>query len=262
MVNCARRRFGFPILPIFLIISVALVMPQVQVAQSGERAFDVASIHPNVFVPPGHTVLECSADGRFTSTDSPMLMILYWAYDLPYFRVAGAPDWFDSFQRTYNIEAKASSAITQAECKQMARQLFEERFKLKTHFEDRNVPQFSLIVGRNGHKMREVSASSRPVMINGRTIGSPPGVEPPKGLTMARLVQILNGAPILGGLPVIDRTGLQGLYEMNFEYSAIEGGERPSVFSALSDQLGLRLEESTGPMPVLVIDSVERPSEN
>jgi uncharacterized protein (TIGR03435 family) len=234
------------------------------------QAFEVVSIKPSQFVPPPHGQRSCSPGGRFVSVDMPMKDSVMWAYDVKFYQISEVPDWFDSFQHTYNIEAKAASSgdagpVSQEQCKSMVQALFQDRFKLKVHHETRQLPVWALTVAKNGAKLHEAAAGSPPkpgggVRINGRPVQGPPGGEPPKGWTMQQLADNFLGMPALGGRPVVDRTGLTGVYEIDLDYSILPGGDR-ELRDAVQE-LGLRLEEAKAPMDFLVVDHVERPSDN
>ncbi len=234
----------------------------------GQRpVFEVVSIKPSQFTPPPHGQRSCSAGGRFVSIDMPMKDSVMWAYDVKFFQISEVPDWFDSFQHTYTIEAKAASVespaqVSEEQCKRMVQALFEDRFKLQVHRETRQLPVWALTVAKNGPKLHEAMAGKPGggVRINGRQVQGPPGGEPPKGWTMQQLVNSFLGMPALAGRPVVDQTGLKGIYEIDLDYSIVPGGDR-ELRDAVQD-LGLRLEETKAPMDYLVVDSVERPSEN
>jgi uncharacterized protein (TIGR03435 family) len=234
------------------------------------QGFEVVSIKPSQFVPPPHGERNCSAGGRFVSIDMPMKDSVMWAYDVKFYQISEVPDWFDSFQHTYNIEARTASSggaaqVSEDQCKRMVRALFEDRFKLKVHRETRQLPVWALTVAKSGAKLHEAAAGSSPrpgggVRINGRPVQGPPGGEPPRGWTMQQLVNNFLGMPALGGRPVVDRTGLTGIYEIDLDYSILPGGDR-ELRDAVQD-LGLRLEEAKAPIDFLVVDHVERPSDH
>ncbi len=85
--------------------------------------------------------------------------------------------------------------------------------------------------------------------------------EPASGWSMSTLAHYLSGFAIIGR-PVVDRTGLSGIYAYSLEFARSEQEDRPSIFAALPDQLGIKLEASRAPVEVLVIDHIERPPEN
>jgi uncharacterized protein (TIGR03435 family) len=234
---------------------------------TGRPGFEVASIKPNEFArPPRPPQFNHCANGTLVSKDDPLKDVFEWAYGVNYYQFSEVPPWFDSFQSTYNIEAKAAGPASLQQCKLMMQTLFEERFKLKLRREMKNLPVWALTVSKGGPKLHEVTSNSptKPgggVRLHGRPLSTPNGIEPPKGWSMAQLANALDGIPTLEGKPVIDRTGLSGIFEIDLDYSSLPGGDRPEIRDAVGS-LGLRLDLSTAPMEFLVIEHVERPSAN
>ena len=197
-------------------------------------------------------------------------------------QVIGAPKWLESEQ--YDLEAKADGATG---LMQMAgpllRALLEDRLKLKVQKETRDLPVYLLTVAKTGSKLQAVKdGSCTPIDLNHLSSGPPvPGQTPTCGRATSHrngsnLVMEINGmsladftGQILSGAldrPVIDKTGLAGLFNYHLEYApdiaASTETSGPSIFTAVQDELGLKLSPDTGPVEVLVVDHVERPSEN
>lgn len=172
------------------------------------------------------------------------------------------PSWFTDVHDTYDFEAKTSSTVTQAQCKRMVQAIFEDRFKLKFHHETKELPVFALTVGKNGPKMRKLPDQGEPgsVIYNGMVVRNPDGELAP-GMTMGDLAKGISGVPSLGGLPVVDRTGLAGLYGFNLRF-ALFNDDAPDIREAVDEQLGLKLESAKAPFEMFVIDHIERPSPN
>jgi uncharacterized protein (TIGR03435 family) len=158
----------------------------------------------------------------------------------------------------------------------MLRKLLEERFQLKTHTETKELPTYTLVVGKGGAKLTESQGGGaqqgQRMMRMGR------GQIDAQGVTMAGLAQQLG---MQLGRNVTDKTGLAGNYDVKLEWTPEPGhgagqfggppaGEAlppvdssgPTIFTALQEQLGLRLESDKGPVEILVIDSVVKPTEN
>jgi uncharacterized protein (TIGR03435 family) len=189
----------------------------------------------------------------------------------------GGPDWIDSDR--YQISAKAAAAVSKDMMNgPMLRALLEERFRLKFHRETREVPIYALIVAKSGLKLQPSDGGScAPRDLSQPSL--PPGEKPwcgqprsgkssrliktdlPSG-TMAQFAQALG----LSGSTVIDKTGITGKFDFHVEY-APDGADlsdeltAPSLDSVLG-KLGLRLERAKGSGEFLVIDRVEKPSEN
>jgi uncharacterized protein (TIGR03435 family) len=154
--------------------------------------------------------------------------------------------------------------------RQMVQQLLAERFKLAVHWETKELPVYALVIAKGGAKL---AAST--VKDDGTNISSGNGRMTAKGVTMEKLTQSLT--QILStelGRVVIDKTGIEGKYDLALTWSpeknsaamanaSNEGSPRgPSIFTALQEQLGLKLESKKGPLEALVIDHIEQPSEN
>ena len=178
---------------------------------------------------------------------------LTYAYRLKDFQITGAPDWVNQFASAYDIEAKPATPVTEAECRLMVRSLLADRFKLKTHNESRDAPVYLLTVGKNGpKKLREGGAAK----LNGI---AQIGADWADGMTMAMLAGILSN---YADRPVLDRTGLQAKYGVTLDLALSDGDNRASIFTAVQEQLGLKLEPGRAAVDVLVIDRIERPDEN
>jgi uncharacterized protein (TIGR03435 family) len=222
-------------------------------------------------------------------------MLIRFAYDLPDFLIFGGPSWLTSDR--FDVVAKAEGDVGIDQKRLMLRRLLSERFKLTTHSETRDLPIYALVMARRdgtiGPQLRRAAtdcASARAPSLLG--VGPSPDGGPPscgffgfapgttfsagrggfafRGLTMAALAKTF--VPILRR-NVIDRTGLTGYHDGDFDLIAEfplppppPGVPNPfeapfgSVFAVFPDQLGLKFESTRGPVDVLVIDSVERPT--
>jgi uncharacterized protein (TIGR03435 family) len=255
--------------------------------------FDVASIRPTPANPPVTTMGE-RPGGRWSPRNVTVMMILGRAfpeYSLPGL-IAGGPGWLA--ERRFDIDATTDRPVTPAQYPQMIRQLLTDRFKLKTHIESRPVDVYSLVParsdGRLGPRLRPASAECTAELEAMRELerawraglSTPQGPEPKPcnvGVSMSKgLMRIAGGRSMSEladalqswtDLKVVDRTGLRGDYEAELEFDfrgtvsvANADPARPSVFTAVQEQLGLKLERSREPVDVLVIDSIEMPSEN
>jgi uncharacterized protein (TIGR03435 family) len=177
----------------------------------------------------------------------------------------------------YTIVARASHNTTEEQAMLMARLLLEDRFKLRVHFEQRDLQGYALVVGRLGVKLppaRKPGQKEGEIAVSSGARGR---ISRP-GLTIAQLAELL--AEHLGR-PVSDQTGISGKFAINLEWTPDEtepelagppskarGGEAPpigdkaSVFTAIQEHLGLRLEAMKVPVQVLVVDHAEKASEN
>ncbi len=171
------------------------------------------------------------------------------AFHLTQYQLSGGPAWLDSDR--FDLEAKAEGA-GENQLRQMLQTLLAERFKLVVHRETKEMPVYALVVDKNGPKFHEwKEGDPLPAFGSGghannfRDVG-----------TMRRLADVLSAGPDLGR-PVLDKTGLRGVYVF---YAEWDDGE--DFLPALQHQLGLKLESQRGPVDNLVIDHIDKPTAN
>jgi uncharacterized protein (TIGR03435 family) len=237
-----------------------IVIPALSQTQAPAKklVFEVASVKPT---PPDrqnqlHTE-HCQNGGRFAVAGTPVMWSLSYAFGLKDFLIVGAPEWLSAFESAYDMEGKPPRPVNDQECREMVRSLFIDRFKLVAHREMRESSVYLLTVGRGGAKLREGGG----VRLNGGVqIGALGTPEWPDGWTMSALADYLS---YFAGRPVVDRTGLSGTYGITLDFSREDADhDRPSIFTAVQEQLGLKLDSGNAPVEVLVIDSVQKPSAN
>lgn len=239
---------------------------QGQVSPVQSPTFDVAAIHLHKSMPSERSHIIESA-GRLTTINESLKAIMQWAFDVPASRIIGGPAWIDSDR--FDIEAKSESTLdtqikfdTIAARKQkraMMQTLLANRFHLVTHLETRELPIFALVVAKSGPSFLKTQAK-------GTTVNQSRGHLQVEGgeNTMTILAESL--AEILDRI-VVDKTGIEGKYSLNLKWTpdgtVADSDQAPlSIYTALQEQLGLKLEPQKGPVEVLVIDRVEMPSEN
>jgi uncharacterized protein (TIGR03435 family) len=264
--------------------------------QSGTSPrFDVASIKPTSQRAPdveGLGAVEALPGGRLIADKVLLRYLIQNAYGLKPFQISGGPAWINSAH--YDIEAKSDRNPNAAQMQKMTQTLLEDRFKLKVHRETRELPVYSLTIAKSGLRLQQPQGACITPDPNEMLPPRPPapgqtycgrvifGVSPAgaqiqgENVSMGELARVLSN--VLGRI-VVDNTGIAGGRNVHAEFAADDalagiphpagpGGARtpdpsgPSIFSALPEQLGLRLESTKGPVEVLVIDQVERPSEN
>lgn len=217
--------------------------------------------------------------GGFTATNSSLGLIIQYAYDVMDFQVSGAPDWVKSDR--YDIAAKADGDPQLREIPALVQRLLENRFRLKYHWETKEAPVYHLVVSKPG-KLRESEFPdcSPPLSTPDPRRGAPAG-DAPCGALMNSPGHTkgyrLTAGSLAGSLSffigrfVLDKTGLTGKYDIELQWTpdriqmqsrATSATDPPSILTALQEQLGLKLESAKGPVKTLVIDHVERPSEN
>jgi len=225
------------------------------------QTFEVATIkfHPE----PITSSMDPSVRGaRMTGTASTLVDMVITAYGLRYDQVSGGPGWANSDHFDLAAKAEGERPLTQDQARKMLQNLLADRFQLKVHRETKEVPVYALVVAKNGHKLKESSADATGKNFV-RTGGGGMHMEAAKG-TMEQLARQLSGT---AGRPVIDKTGLTGYYAYTLDWSAANRTpetepEPPVMFTALQEQLGLRLEAAKGPFEMLIIDHAEKPTEN
>lgn len=201
------------------------------------------------------------APGLLTLTNAPLRKCVALAYDSQEDRedVIAAPAWLSDAR--FDIVAKFPADTAAAQVRTMFQHFLAERFHLKVHRESRNLTIYELRVDKNGSKLA-ASAPETPGAI-GMTAGRLTG----RGVPVTALADRLSSAAFQLGRPVVDHTGLTGRYDFTLEWKpGAEGdgdGAGPTVFTALQEQLGLKLESQKGTVEVLVVDSaLRKPIEN
>jgi uncharacterized protein (TIGR03435 family) len=203
-----------------------------------------------------------------TASCVPAVFLVQCAYGLmDQTRIAGLPDWTKDTSHLYAIEARvggedaaAYSKLSQDEQFRMLQQVLAERFQMKAHMEPREMPAYDLVVAKGGAKLKGPGPNE-----SGATQwGASDGDVHWTGAPLTNLVWVLSNET---GRPVVDKTGLTGRYSFTLEFApsaraATDESGRPSVFTALEEQIGLKLVPSKEPVDVLVIDSIEPPAAN
>lgn len=231
------------------LIAVATVLLHGQNIEPSK--FEVASIKRT---PPGvrGMTIYNPTPTRFAAQAITAKALIAYAYDVREFQISGAAGWIASDQ--YDIVAKPQGDASSEHVMAMARTLLAERFNLKLHRESKTMPVFALVVAKGGSKLRPVTGTG-PEVRGGR------GSLTCKNVTMGMLAAQLAGRVL--ERPVLDQTLIEGTFDINLDWTPDSGPNfGPSIFTALEEQLGLKLEATRGPIDVLVIDHIERPSAN
>ncbi len=219
--------------------------------------FEVTSVKPT---PPDRQnqlrMDYCRAGGIFSVGGTPLIWSLAYAYRVKEYQISGAPGWLSAFDSAYDIEGKPAGSVTNGQCRLMVQSLFVDRFKLAAHRDTKERPVYLLVIGKNGTKLREGEG----VKLNGAVqIGASGKPQWADGWNMSTLASYLSD---FTGRPVVDRTGLPGTYGITLAFSQGDQNDRPGIFTAVQEQLGLKLEPGRAPVEVFVIDHIERPSAN
>lgn len=202
------------------------------------------------------------------------------AYDIKQYLISGGPSWVDS--TGFDVQAKIAAEdvpvfkkLSPTQRSSMLRKLLTERFHLAVHIETKTLPVYNLVVASGGSKLTASAPDPPPAP------DADPSAKPkPRGwITMGSGVVKLDDMPLSGLLnqlgysldhPVIDKTGLTGKYDLSLKWRPdnqppSDGGsadELPGLFTAMQEQLGLKLEPAKGPVDTLVIDHIEMPTAN
>jgi uncharacterized protein (TIGR03435 family) len=194
------------------------------------------------------------------------------AYNLNSREISGGPEWLESDH--YDIVAVTPGEVRPTRDEQMAmlRNLLADRFKLAFHREQKEFSIYELEVAKGGPKLKPSTAAPDDPAQLISTVYPQRIVLPARNATMGDLASLMQRAML--DRPVVDKTGLTGRYDFDLEWAPDEtqfGGEVPAasadapsapLFSAIQQQLGLKLEAARGPVEALVVDKAERPSEN
>jgi uncharacterized protein (TIGR03435 family) len=280
---------------VFGLLNAPRIRPQSkQSAAAPLPSFEVASIKPNR----SRDTLRGAEwpPGRYTATNQPIKVLIEFAYNVQDFQLSGGPNWIASDR--YDVDAKVDDSLA-AELKKlsywrrrdqirlMVQSLLADRFSLRLSHKTEILPIYALVIAKTGAKLQESkpdeiysSGDKRQVGEEGEFSMSH-GQLTAEGFSMEGLVWFLSWRL---GRPVLDQTGLKGNYDFTLQWTPDEspgamakvqtdagpgtfapplpGSSGPSIFTAIQEQLGLKLESTKGPLDVIVIDHIERPSEN
>ncbi len=231
---------------------------------NGPRTFEVASVKRAS--PPASGGVRSSMrldPGRLTCTNVTLKKLMVESYGVKDYQVSG-PDWLNT--EIYDIAATLPPGTTGDEVLLMVQTLLADRFKLAFHRDSKELPVYALVVGKGGSKLQEVEFG------RGSTSGSPGHLTATR-IAMRNLTEFLSRQT---GLPVLDMTGLKGFYSFTLNYTPEaapsapspetpipESAVGPSLFTAVQEQLGLKLEARKAPVEILVVDHAEKvPTEN
>jgi len=273
-----------------LTVTLTLLAAGVPRAQAPDpaAAFDVASVKLNK--EGGPSSVRVMPGGMLTVTNNNLRNIIRNAWNITNDQIVGGPDWLDSDR--FDITAKASRPFAQEQARAMLQALLADRFGLVTHGETRELPVYLLVLARKdgalGPQMKKAEVDCAALFASVAAGGKMPerlpngnlpcgisvrggqGLVTGNGVAMEQLARNLVGGV---GRIVVDKTGLPGYYDFNLTF-APEGPPpppgapagpapdpgAPSLFTAMQEQLGLKLEPGRAPISVLVIDRAQRPA--
>jgi uncharacterized protein (TIGR03435 family) len=271
-------------------ISITTIVASGVLAQSPDAlslSFDVASVKLSHGTPNLHFT---ATPGALHVTSITIKDLIDVAYEIKEIQLVGAPDWVNS--ERYDIDTKLDESVAQEEAKLTAAQqatrlhlrlqsLLADRFKLKISHVSKDLPILAIVLAKGGPKFPE--AASTPPIAGSKDPQAPPGRMAQGPMPGGQWLLMMNGAPMsqfllgFGGRPetaghfVVDETGLAGTYTFTLHWTPASPSALPietsdpadvSFFTALQEQLGLKVESRKGPVPVIAIDNIERPTEN
>jgi len=248
--------------------------PRLKSADGRPMEFDVVSVKPSRSASTDMGIASPPMSDGITIQNMPPEHILQAAFGLYQSdRIVGLPAW--ATQERYDVSARVSDAdvalyhqvIDPIQRAPMLQKILVDRFNLKSHFETKELTVYALVVAKGGSKMTEIQPASGP---NGIKDGGSRHLGRGSIQSMGQpLKPLVNALTQQLGQPIVDRTGLTGYYNFTLTWTpeglaptANENSNAPSIFTALQEQLGLKLERVKAPMQILVIDHIERPSEN
>jgi len=274
-------------MPVRLGIAVLAIigLTQAQTVTVARPEFAVASVKPNKT---GCCTSGGVGKGGGGGKNVTLKELMAFTYRLQQFQISGGPRWINS--ERFDIEGKAEDPNAGFDqVRLMLQSLFEDRFKLKVHRETKESSAYALVVGKGGSKIK-LSRDQSPENVDGP---APPGAGPNHGAIRIGVGNLVGNAVTLSWFAsmlsprldrlIIDKTHLAGRFDIQLRWapSAAEDlfgvpaeiidmngvtvradPSGPSIFSAIQEQLGLRLESTKAPVELLVIDHVEQPSEN
>jgi bla regulator protein blaR1 len=256
--------------------------------------FEVASIKLDPSGGRGGRI-EMPPGGRFNLTNVPLQFLITFGYNIKDNQIAGAPSWLNTDR--YDVAARADGNASQDQLRLMAQSLLADRMKLAMHHETRELTVYELTPAKGGLKLTPSTESNctkfdrdhppppptpgGPMPNICGNVGMTRGLISAYGVPITRLVDLLSN---LLGRPVVDKTGASGTYNLRVEFTPDQatgdgpfgaggpggpGGDAPppdsaspNIFTALQEQLGIKADSAKGQVEMLVIDHVERPSEN
>ena len=284
-----------------VVIIAARALWAVQASPQQRPSFEVTSVKPNV-TGDHRVLIMTQPGGRFVTTGVSLKTLIGFAYGVRDFQILGGPDWLDDDRWDIEARAEEGSipvvgptdpSIPEPVALRL-QSLISDRFRLNIHHDTKEFAVYELRIVKGGPKLKLSEDQSA---IQPPEPGSPPPPFPQRGEPMPRgsmrmgrgeleatgvsLLGLIRGLSAQLGQTIIDKTGLKGLYDFKLQWIpdmnqgvgpfGRTGPESPppasdpagpSIFTAIQEQLGLKLESSKGPIEVLVIDSVSKPSEN
>lgn len=264
-------------------------------------SFQVASVKPDHSGAPNR-FFRFADPSRISISNMPVKDLIGFAYHVQPFQISGGPGWINSqgYDIEAKVDDSVVAQLQKLppderveQFRLMLQSLLIDRFKLKLGHETKELPVYDLVVAKGGPRLTPTTAPAAPPPPAASSNGQPRSRGPAMMISPGRLTardvpisffaQSLGRQPELGGRLVVDKTGLTGKYDFTLQFAperqmlmpgtndrAPMGADgppppdpnAPSIFTAIQEQLGLKLEPTKGPVQTLVIESIQQPSEN
>jgi uncharacterized protein (TIGR03435 family) len=239
-------------------------------AADADPGYEVATIKPAQ--PDERKVVQVQGVRLFTGGTS-LVDVMMFAYGVHQTQVMGGPEWVKTEKFDLLIQPNMPGRPSTVQMRSIVRKLLAERFKLVLHHAEKELPVYGIVAAKGGPKMAPTTAEA--VATNTATAGYSEGVFMVKNATMSEFASLMQRYVGLDR-PVVDHTGISGKYDFKLSWTPDplqvsgtapsrtpnDGNAGPDLFTAVQEQLGLKLQPLREPTDVLVIDSVEPPSEN
>jgi uncharacterized protein (TIGR03435 family) len=230
------------------------------------QTFEVASVKPSD--PDSRGTHTDFPNGTFHATGVTAKLCIILAYDIQAFQLEGGPSWIAN--ERYDIVAKVAAGQVKGahdperivQMRTGLQGLLADRFQLRIHRETKLMPAYVLVAAKSGFKLKETPDNGH---------GTNVGADSARGKLTAQQISMQSLASNLSWIlnsPVADMTGIKGVFDLKLDWAPEEGAATaepatgPSIFTALQEQLGLKLDKQKAPMEMVVIDRIEKPSEN
>ncbi len=218
-----------------------------------QAAFDVASVKPTLHGRKAdgssHSSIDMPSPGRFVTANSSLAELIRFAYEIKDYQLSG-PVWLNDDSECFDIAATAPTTTTPRDMSKMVQTLLAERFHLAVHRETKVLPVYRLVAGKRAPNLRQ-SATDGDRSSTSSSGGRMTFTDVSMSDFAYQLSRELNR-------PVLDATELKGSFDFTLRYDAHDSGNGPSLFTALQEQLGLRLESAKAPIDVIVVDHIDK----
>jgi uncharacterized protein (TIGR03435 family) len=261
----------------FLVVTVLVTFPRISMPQTpppmavdADPSYEVATIKPSR--PDGHRVVQVQGVRLFTANTS-LVDLMMFAYGVHSLQITGGPGWMKTEKFDVLMQPNMPGRPSTVQMRSILRKLLADRFKMTFHHAQKELPVYSIVAAKGGPKLTPTAAES--VAANTAAIGFSKDAMVVSNATMAEFASLMQRYVALDR-PIVDHTGISGKYDFKLSWTpdrsqfngnpiwpiTNDANSPPDLYTAIQEQLGLKLQPIKEPTDVLVIDSVERPSEN